>query len=100
MQRRLLACVAVMLGIAHAARADDAPAPYTADDFVTGYWCGPPEKFTTLERYKEIRNANFTVAFPPATGSGPELNREVLDFCQQLGMKAVILDGRIPLSIG
>jgi hypothetical protein len=100
MQRRLLAFAAVLLGVAHATYAEDAPAPYTTDDFVTGYWCGPPEKFTTLERYKEIRDANFTVAFPPASGSSLELNRKVLDFCQQLGMKALVLDGRVPLAIG
>ena len=28
-----------------------------ADDFTISYWCGPPAKFTTLERYKEIKDA-------------------------------------------
>jgi hypothetical protein len=100
MPKSLIAFFAVVLGIAHLTWADGAPPPYTADDFVTGYWFGPPEKFTTLQRYEEIRDANFTVAFPAASGNTPELNRRVLDFCQQLGMKAVVLDGRIPLSIG
>src|SRR6476646_11118420 len=71
-----------------------------ADEFITSYWYGPPPEFTTFERYKEIKEANFNVAFPPALGNAaPEVNHRILDYCQKLGMKAVISDARIPLAL-
>jgi hypothetical protein len=94
------AIVALFLTFTMALHAADEPAPYTADDFVTSYWCGPPPAMTTLERYKEIKEANFTVTFPIFGGATTRQIRDSLDFSHQLGMKAVIHDGRIPLSIG
>jgi hypothetical protein len=76
-----------------------APTPPDLQDFVTSYWCNPPARFHTLERYAEIRNANFTVAMG-AGGAGltVEQNRQMLDYCRQLGMKAIVRDGRLPLA--
>ena len=34
-------------------------------EFPISYWVGPPGDFTTLERYKEIAEAGFTIAMPP-----------------------------------
>src|SRR5690349_426944 len=96
----------VILGVlstllwASLASAQDQKPDYTVDDFVTSYWCGPPGKFTTLERYQEIKNANFTLAFPILYGQTVEKNKEMLDYCQQLGMKAVVHDSRMVPAIG
>src|SRR5688572_32153943 len=95
--RAVLACFVSLISLAvHAEPAPD----YTADDFVTSYWCGPPAQFTTFERYQEIKNANFTVAFPIYGSMAVEHNRAMLDYCQRLGMKAIIHDSRTVASIG
>jgi hypothetical protein len=70
-----------------------------ADQFETSFWLGPPEKFTTLERYQEIKNAGFTLAFPPLHTPSVELNRKILDLCHQVGLRAMIADARMPLSL-
>ena len=100
---KALALLAGLLSLTpRAIHAEDAANPrYTAEDFVIGYWNGPPARFTTLERYREIRAANFTVAFPTPNVMTVEQNRTLLDLCQQLGMKAIIADyARMPHAIG
>jgi hypothetical protein len=69
---------------------------WQSDTFAIGFWCGPPGKFTTIERYQEIKDAGFNVVFPPCSGATNETNHKILDYCQQLGMKAFIGDSRIP----
>jgi hypothetical protein len=64
------------------------------------YWSGPPAAFNTIERYKEVKEANFTVAFPPDNGLSVEGNKKMLGFCQQVGLKAIVSDGRMCYSIG
>jgi hypothetical protein len=93
----------VLLGVSISAaltRGADTSA-YDPDDFVISYWCNPPVRFNTLERYKEIKEANFTVAMR-AGGAGytVEQNRQMLDYCRQVGLKAIIADGRMPFAIG
>src|SRR4051794_28220413 len=71
-------------------------------EFVTSYWYGPPVKFTSLETYRRIKEANFNVVFPPGPIYGPvttQQNLQILDLCQQLGLKAVIYDPRMPRAI-
>src|SRR4051794_19691961 len=71
-------------------------------EFVTSYWYGPPVKFTSLETYRRIKEANFNVVFPPGPIYGPvttQQNLQILDICQQLGLKAVIYDPRMPRAI-
>jgi hypothetical protein len=100
MQRtRAVLAVLVLSSISSFTRAADEKPKYTSDDFVTSYWAGPPGKFTTLERYQEIKDANFTVAFPVLYGSSREANMAMLDHCQKLGMKAIIYDNRMVASI-
>jgi hypothetical protein len=90
----------VLCSLINSARAADEKSDYTLDDFVTSYWCGPPPAFTTLERYQEVKNANFTVAFPILYGQSVEHNKAMLDFCQKLGLKAIVHDSRMVYSIG
>lgn len=71
--------------------------------FIITYWCGPPKSETTLERYQEIADAGFNVAFPaidvlwaPLNKENEEHNRKYLDLCQKAGLKALVWDGGIP----
>lgn len=68
-------------------------------EFVLSFWCGPPEPFTTLERYREIKFAGFTHVMPPCAATTPALNRKILDLCGRVGLKAFLADPRIPLRI-
>jgi len=67
--------------------------------FPISFWCAPTTRFTTLERYREIKEAGFTHVFPPCSGSTVELNKMILDLCQQVGLKAYISDSRIPTAL-
>lgn len=96
---RAILAFALLLVLPAFARAVDEKPAYTADDFVTSYWCGPPGQFTTLQRYQEIKDANFTVAFPVIYGSSVDANKAMLDHCQKLGLKAIIYDSRMVASI-
>jgi hypothetical protein len=73
-----------------------------AEEFTVSYWYGPPAKFSSLERYKQIKDANCNVVFPPAAidpSLTPQQNLQILDFCKQLNLKAVVYDPRMPRSI-
>ena len=86
-------CGFLLLLIAHRA-------PAAEPEFHISFWCGPPPEFQTLARYKEIKEANFTLAFPACIGGASvEQNKKILDFCQQVGLKAMIMDGRMVHSI-
>jgi hypothetical protein len=91
---RLVILMAVLFAVAPRARA--------ADRFVTSYWYGPPPKFTAIEHYRRIKEANFNVVFPPGppdTSITREQNLKILDFCRELGLKAVLFDPRMPKSL-
>ncbi|MCY2930597.1 MAG: hypothetical protein NTV86_14080 [Planctomycetota bacterium] len=71
--------------------------------FIISYCCGPP---STLERYKEVAECGFNVAWAgwlantPATEPEPHQptrkgTRKILDLCQQVGIKALIFDDRL-----
>jgi hypothetical protein len=98
---RLLVAVALIVSSFARGAATDDKSSFDPDDFVISYWCNPPVRFNTLERYREIKEANFTVAMR-AGGQGytAEQNRQMLDYCQQVGLKAIVADGRIPFAIG
>jgi len=69
------------------------------DHFEVSYWLGPPEKYTTLDRYREIKDAGFTIASPPLHTPSVELNRKILDLCGEVGLKAMIADARMVTSL-
>src|SRR5688572_32129393 len=71
-------------------------------EFVVSYWYGPPPRFTSIDHYRRIKEANFNVVFPPGppdTSITREQNLKILDVCRELGMKAVIYDPRMPKSL-
>jgi hypothetical protein len=92
----LASSLCALVSFAHAA---DEKSAYNPEEFTISYWAGPPPQFSTPDRYKEIKEANFSLAFFPSWGMTVADNRNMLDFCQQVGLKAVIHDGRIPLAI-
>src|SRR4051812_45487431 len=85
--KRILTLIFALLFCSGAARAEE--------EFITSYWDGPPAQFTTLERYQEIKDANFNLIFPPGGEMTVAQNRALLDIAQKLNLKAVIDDGRM-----
>jgi hypothetical protein len=75
------------------------PARAFAEGFTISYWCGPPASFLTAERFAEVKEANFTLAFPTCGSMTVEQNRKMLDYCQSVGLKALIMDGRMVHTI-
>ncbi len=84
-------CMMGIVGCAHKA----------PEEFPISYWCGPPEKFVTQERYNEIHDANFTVAFPACGAFGDRCNEpyRILTYCKQAKLKAFIIAPGMPLAI-
>jgi hypothetical protein len=71
-------------------------------EFVVSYWYGPPPRFTSIEHYRRIKEANFNVVFPPGPPDASitrEHNLKILDFCRELELKAMIYDPRMPKSL-
>ena len=94
MKVKVILTMALICAATNAALAESA--------FITSYWYGPPPKFTSIEHYRQIKEANFNVVFPPGppdTSITREQNLQILDFCKQLEMKAVIFDPRMPKSL-
>src|SRR4051794_9379020 len=75
------------------------PATQPLDQFITSYWYGPPPQFTTLDRYREIKDANFNLIFPPGGDMTPVQNKNLLDIASQLDLKVVLADPRLPTRI-
>ena len=70
------------------------------DVFPISFWCGPPRKFVTVERYQQVKDAGFTFIFPDGVGGNePELQKKILDTAQAVGLKAFIDDQRMPRAI-
>jgi len=70
------------------------------DEFTITYWCGPPLKETTLERYKEIKDAGFNIAFVSIDGAFKrEDNLHLLDIAKEVGLKCIIADQRLTWDI-
>jgi hypothetical protein len=68
--------------------------------FPISFWCGPPEPFITTDQYRQIAAAGFTVVMPPCEGaSSVARNRKILDTARSTGLKAVIQDSRMPMSV-
>ncbi len=70
-----------------------AQAPWQPEEYPISYWVGPPRTFNTLAAWQTVKDCNFTVCGQYG-GYSAEDNRQRLDFCAQLGLKAMIVDGR------
>ncbi len=68
--------------------------PWIAPAFPVGYWCGPPAAANTLEHWRRVADAHFTLG-GMSVGYSVADNRSMLDLCQQVGLKALVLDSRI-----
>lgn len=69
-------------------------AAWQPDEYPISYWSGPPASLSRLETWQTVRDCNFTVAGPRGGYSLAD-NRKMLDFCQQVGLKAMVVDNRI-----
>lgn len=68
--------------------------------FPISFWCGPPPEFVNEERYQQIKDAGFTYIMPNcAGGSTPEGNQKILDVAEKVGLKAFLLDPRMPRGV-
>ena len=99
-----LVMVVGLVALAHPAAGAE-PTSKTArwdpDVFPISFWCGPPAKFVTAERFKEIAEAGFTLAMPSCDGAlTPDENKKLLDYAHTAGIKAFISDNRMPRGIG
>lgn len=65
-------------------------------EFPIGYWYGPPPEANTLEAWKTVADAGFT--FGGMSSYGREGNLQMLDYCQQAGIQAMLMDGRTRLG--
>jgi hypothetical protein len=97
---RLVSFALTICALVSLARGDEEKNLCNPEEFTISYWAGPPPHFSSPQRYAEVKEANFTLAFPPSWGVTVEDNQRMLDYCQQAGIKAVIRDGRIPYAIG
>ena len=68
--------------------------PWEPDRFPIACWRGPPRSHNDLAHYETLRNCNFTVVGPTGEHTA-ESNRRILDLCAQVGLKAILVDGRI-----
>jgi hypothetical protein len=77
-------------------------AKWDPDVFPISFWCGVPVKFISLERFQEVADAGFTHAMPGLEQGAPTVqdNLRTLDYCQAVGIKAFLYDGRMPTGFG
>jgi hypothetical protein len=68
--------------------------PWEADEFPIGCWRGPNPAHNTLEHYQTVKDCSFNIVGPTG-GYDVEGNQEVLDLCEQVGLRAILVDGRI-----
>ncbi|MGQ9731242.1 MAG: hypothetical protein ACUVX8_08185 [Candidatus Zipacnadales bacterium] len=71
-----------------------AQAPWQPKEYPISYWHGPPASMNTLETWQRVKDCNFTFCGPRG-GYTREENLKMLDLCQQVGIPAMVVDGRI-----
>ena len=88
-----------LFAVSYAAEQDKGAA-WPPKQFPITFWCGPPDPFITLDQYKAIADAGFTVVMPPCEGAATVArNRKILELAAKTGLKAVISDARMPLVL-
>lgn len=86
----MMGSVTVMMAMCAAALG----APWQPEQFPIGYWLGPPPEANSLQTWQTVADCNFTFTGPRG-GYSVEENLEMLDFCQQAGVRALVTDSRI-----
>jgi hypothetical protein len=92
----LVACLCTMASAAP--KIADLPASF-GDQFPISFWCSPPEKFITVEECRKIAEAGFTLVMPPCSSVDSRINHKILDTSQAVGLRAIIMDTRMPMSV-
>jgi hypothetical protein len=78
----------------------DKSANWPPKAFPITFWCGPPDPYITLEQYRAIADAGFNLVMPPCEGEASVVrNRRILEIAAKTGLKAIISDARIPLTL-
>ncbi len=86
----MLGCVSTG-GISLSAWGAEAPsARFVQDRFLISFWVDPPVDEKAEERYREIAEANFTVALGGFGAKSSEQISRQLDLCEKHGLKAIV----------
>ena len=88
MRLNILVCAAVCCTSAIA------QTPWRAKEFPVACWRGPSPSHNTLEHYQRLRHCNFNIVGPTG-GYRTEEQLRMLDLCEQVGLKVIVVDGRI-----
>ncbi|MBI2302487.1 MAG: hypothetical protein HYU66_26575 [Armatimonadetes bacterium] len=72
-------------------------APWQASEFPIGYWYGPPAEYNTRETWQAVKDAGFT--FGGMGNYGVDGNPKMLDLCAEVGLKAIVIDGRLAWQV-
>ena len=71
--------------------------------FPISYWVGPQVDYNNLEAWQTVKDCNFTVAGPACWSKRPAdlvaENRKMMDLCGQVGLKAIVVDGRLAWTL-
>jgi len=70
-----------------------AQGPWLPDEYPISYWVGPPREFNTRAAWQTVKDCNFTVCGQYGGYSVAD-NHRMLDLCAELGLKALVVDGR------
>ncbi len=76
----------------------NAQVAWQPDEFPIGFWGGPPVTANRIETWQTVADANFTFA-GPARGYSVEENQKMLGFCQQVGIRALVVDSRVNVEM-
>lgn len=64
------------------------------NEFPIGFWNGPPTSANQLNTWKTVADADFTFVGYTSRYSVDD-NKRMLDYCEQVGLKATVVDPRI-----
>ena len=73
--------------------AASAQTPWQPGEYPISYWVGPLKEHNTLAVWQKVKDCNFTV-FGMTYNYSVADNHKMLDICKQLGVKAIVCDGR------
>jgi len=96
--RRLTIIAPLLLALMGAGFAT--PVEWAPKSFPISFWCGPPDPYITVERYRQVSDAGFNYVMPPCEGkSSAERNLRILDTAKSVKLKAFLQDDRMPAAI-